>query len=147
VEFSLDNEESSGTMKFFALIGPILKALETGEVLFIDEMDSKIHPKLVCKLVELFNSVRTNPRNAQLIFNTHDTNLLGSKLFRRDQIWFIEKDRFGAASLYSLASFKTDEGGRKTDNFEEKYLQGKYGGVPLLGDFSNIFQPENGRTQ
>jgi hypothetical protein len=144
VEFNLSEEESSGTVKFFALIGPILKALEFGEVLVIDEMDSKIHLNLVYKLVSLFNSNGTNPNNAQLIFNTHDTNLLGSNLFRRDQIWFVEKDRYGAASLYSLASFKTDEGGRKTDNFEENYLQGRYGGVPLLGDFSQIFHPEAG---
>lgn len=146
-EFSLDDEESAGTMKFFALIGPILSALEEGEVLFMDEIDSKLHPNLVGKLIALFNSVRTNPHNAQLIFNTHDTNLLGANLFRRDQIWFVEKDRLGAASLYSLASFKTDEGARKTDNFEEKYLQGRYGGVPVLGDFSKIFQYENGGTK
>jgi uncharacterized protein len=140
-EFSLDEEESSGTMKYFALIGPILRALDLGEILVIDEMDSKIHPNLVSKLIGLFHSTSSNPNNAQLIFNTHDTNLLGSDLFRRDQIWFIEKDRFGAASLYTLASFKTDAGGRKTDNFEEKYLQGRYGGVPVLGDFSKIFNP------
>ena len=130
-------------MKFFALIGPILSALEEGEVLFMDEIDSKLHPNLVFKLVALFNSVSTNPKNAQLIFNTHNSNLLSANIFRRDQVWFVEKDRFGAASLYSLASFKTDEGGRKTDNFEEKYLEGRYGGVPVLGDFSKIFQTEN----
>lgn len=141
-EFRMDDEESSGTRKFFAISGPILRALEVGEILFIDEIDAKIHPNLVCKLIELFNSVWTNPKNAQLIFNTHDTNLLGANLFRRDQIWFVEKDRFGAASLYSLSAFKTDEGARKTDNFEENYLQGRYGGVPLLGDFSKIFQSE-----
>lgn len=146
-EFGMDDEESSGTRKFFAVLGPIIRALENGEVLFVDEIDSKIHPNLVCKLVGLFNSVVTNPHNAQLIFNTHDTNLLGSGLFRRDQIWFVEKDRFGAASMYSLASFKTDEGGRKTDNFEENYLQGRYGGVPLIGDFSKVFQPENGAAK
>jgi hypothetical protein len=145
-DFSMEYEESAGTRKFFALSGPILRALENGEILFFDEMDSNIHPNLVRQIVKLFNAKATNPHNAQLIFNTHDTNLLGSNLFRRDQIWFVEKDRFGAATLYSLASFKTDEGGRKTDNFEENYLQGRYGGVPLLGDFSKIFQPENAAT-
>lgn len=142
-EFNLDEEESSGTMKFFALIGPILSALENGETLFMDEIDSKLHPNLVCKLIALFNSVEANPKNAQLIFNTHNTNLLSAEIFRRDQIWFIQKDRFGVASLYSLASFRTDEGGRKTDNFEEKYLQGRYGGVPVLGSFSRVFGMEN----
>ena len=147
INFKMGEEESEGTSKFFALTGAVINALDKGEVLVIDEMDSKLHPNLVEQIVKLFNSKATNPNNAQLIFNTHDTNLLGTNLFRRDQIWFIEKERFGAASLYSLASFKTDEGGRKTDNFEEKYLQGRYGGVPILGDFSKIFQPQNGTVQ
>ena len=140
LEFKLGEEESAGTAKFFALSGSVIHALERGEILIMDELDSKIHPNLVKQIVKLFNSDQTNPSNAQLIFNTHDTNLLRSNLFRRDQIWFVEKDRFGAAALYSLASFKTDEGGRKTDNFEENYLQGRYGGVPVLGDFSTIFE-------
>jgi uncharacterized protein len=144
LEFKMGEEESAGTAKFVALSGSVINALNHGETIVMDELDSKIHPNLVEKIVQLFNSNTTNPNNAQLIFNTHDTNLLGSNLFRRDQIWFVEKDRFGAASLYSLASFKTDEGGRKTDNFEENYLQGRYGGVPMLGDFSKVFHWENG---
>lgn len=143
VEFKMGEEESSGTAKFFALSGTVINALNKGEIIVIDELDSKIHPNLVEHIVQLFNSQTTNPNNAQIIFNTHDTNLLGANLFRRDQVWFVEKDHFGAASLYSLASFKTDEGGRKTDNFEEKYLQGRYGGVPVLGDFSRVFKGEN----
>ena len=141
-EFSMKKQESAGTAKYFALTGPVIKALEDGEILFVDELDSKIHPNLVCKLVALFNSAITNPKNAQLVFNTHDTNLLSSGLFRRDQIWFVEKDRYGAATLYSLASFKTDEGGRKGDNFEEKYVSGRYGGIPVLGDFGTMFRIE-----
>ncbi|MBK8565208.1 MAG: ATP-binding protein [Saprospiraceae bacterium] len=144
LEFSMKDDESAGTAKYFAMTGSVVMALEYGNILIIDELDSKIHPNLIEQIVKLFNSKTTNPHNAQLIFNTHDTNLLGTDIFRRDQIWFVEKDRFGAASLYSLSSFKTDEGGRKTDNFEEKYLQGRYGGVPVLGDFSKILQPENG---
>jgi AAA15 family ATPase/GTPase len=88
-------------------------------------------------LVELFNSAAYNPRNAQLIFNTHDTNLLSSGLFRRDQIWFTEKDRYGAASLYSLSDFKSEV--RRTENFESNYIQGKYGAIPFLSDFSTPF--------
>lgn len=141
-EFQMSKHESSGTAKFFALTGPIIKSLEDGEILVVDEMDSKIHPNLVCKLAALFNSATTNPNKAQLIFNTHDTNLLGSGLFRRDQIWFVEKDRYGAASLYSLASFKTDEGGRKSDNYEENYISGRYGAIPILGDFDAMFHQE-----
>ncbi len=139
-EFKMNNQESSGTRKFFALSGPLSKAIDDGEILIVDELDSKLHPNLVCKLVALFNSAETNPKNAQLIFNTHNSNLLSSELFRRDQIWFTEKDRYGAATLYSLASFKTDEV-RKTDNFEDNYLSGRYGGIPVLGNFSEVFHP------
>jgi AAA15 family ATPase/GTPase len=136
----LDNDESSGTFKFFSLTGPVLDALEHGYPLFIDELDSKLHPNLVCKLAELFNSTASNPHNAQLIFNTHDTNLLSSGLFRRDQIWFTEKDRYGAASLYSLSDFKSEV--RRTENFESNYIQGKYGAIPFLSDFSAPFKSQ-----
>jgi AAA15 family ATPase/GTPase len=137
VEFSLKQDESSGTRKYFALIGQIIKALDSGTVLFVDELDSKLHPNLVCKIVALFNSKITNPNNAQLVFNTHDTNLLSSGLFRRDQIWFIQKDKFGAANLFSLADFKTDEV-RKNEAFEENYVRGKYGAIPYLGEFEDF---------
>ncbi|PWV50427.1 ATP/GTP-binding protein [Chitinophaga sp. S165] len=140
VKFSLDNDESSGTFKFFSLTGPVLDALEHGYPLFVDELDSKLHPNLVCKLTELFNSATSNPHNAQLIFNTHDTNLLSSGLFRRDQIWFTEKDRYGAASLYSLSDFKSEV--RRTENFESNYIQGKYGAIPFLNDFPTPFKSQ-----
>ena len=137
IHFSMDIDESSGTRKFFALTGPVLDVLENGYILVVDELDSKLHPNLVCKLISLFNSKDLNPRNAQLIFNTHDTNLLGSGLFRRDQIWFTEKNKFGSASLYSLADFKTDSV-RKNEAFEENYIRGKYGSVPYLGFFDSL---------
>ena len=91
VNLSLDDDESFGTRKFFALTGPVLDSLENGHTLVIDELDSKLHPNLVCKIVSLFNSKEKNPKNAQLLFNTHDTNLLSSGLFTRDQVWFTEK--------------------------------------------------------
>jgi AAA15 family ATPase/GTPase len=139
IEFSLLEDESSGTRKYFALIGQIIKIIDLGGVLFVDELDSKIHPNLVCKIISIFNSKKLNPNNAQLVFNSHDTNLLSSGLFRRDQIWFVKKDTFGASKLYSLADFKTDEV-RKNEAFEVNYIRGKYGGVPFLGDFDNIIQ-------
>jgi uncharacterized protein len=135
IKFSMDEEESSGTRKFFYLTGPVLDSLENGYVLVVDELDSKLHPNLVCKLVSLFNSAEHNPNNAQLIFNTHDTNLLGSGLFRRDQIWFAEKDRIGVSKLFSLADFTV----RKNENFEENYIRGKYGAIPFLNQFENLF--------
>lgn len=137
VNLSMDNDESFGTQKFYYLTGPILDTLENGYTLIVDELDSKLHPNLVCKLVALFNSRDLNPKNAQLVFNTHDTNLLSSGLFRRDQIWFTEKDKFGEARLYSLADFKSEEV-RKTEAFEENYIRGKYGAVPFLGIFDNL---------
>lgn len=137
VNFSLDDDESFGTKKFFALTGPILDSLENGHTLIIDELDSKLHPNLVCKIVSLFNSKEYNPKNAQLLFNTHDTNLLSSGLFRRDQIWFTEKNKFGEAKLYSLADFKSNEV-RKIEAFEDNYIRGKYGAVPYLAFFDDF---------
>lgn len=137
INFSLDDDESFGTRKFFALTGPILDSLENGNTLIIDELDSKLHPNLVCKIVSLFNSKVNNPKNAQLLFNTHDTNLLSSGLFRKDQVWFTEKNRYGEAKLYSLADFKANEV-RSTEAFEENYIRGKYGAIPFLGDFDKL---------
>ncbi|WP_370476128.1 AAA family ATPase [Tamlana flava] len=137
VSFSLEDDESSGTRKYFALTGPILDVIENGYTLVIDELDSKLHPNLVCKIVSLFNSKELNPKNAQLIFNTHDTNLLSTGLFRRDQIWFTDKNKYGEAKLYSLADFKSDEV-KKTESFEDNYIRGKYGAVPFLGFFENL---------
>lgn len=138
VEFSMNEDESSGTKKYFALSGPILETLKNGEILVVDELANKLHPNLMCKLIEIFNSKVKNPKNAQLIFNTHDTNLLSSGLLRRDQIWFTEKDRYEAATLFSLSDFKSDKV-RKEDNFEKNYIQGKYGAIPYLGEFDKLF--------
>ncbi len=136
VELSMEKDESSGTKKYFALSGPILETLKNGEILIVDELANKLHPNLTCKLTEIFNSKEKNPKNAQLIFNTHDTNLLSSRLFRRDQIWFTEKNRYGASSLYSLSDFN---GVRKEEEFEKNYIKGKYGAIPYLGDFEKLF--------
>ena len=137
VHFSLDDDESSGTKKFFALTGPILDVLENGDILVVDELDSKLHPNLVGKIVSLFNSKELNQKNAQLIFNTHNTNLLKEDLFRRDQIWFTEKNKYGASKLYSLADFKSDSV-RKSEPFEENYIRGKYGAIPFLSSFDYL---------
>ena len=147
-EFSMSNDESHGTQKYFYFAGLILDALEDGMVLFVDELDSKLHPNLVCKIVSLFNSKKTNPRNAQLIFNTHDTNLLSAGIFRRDQIWFISKDRYGAAKMYSLANFKNEV--RKNEPFEDNYIRGKYGATPFLNEFEALTEQilkSNGKAE
>jgi uncharacterized protein len=139
-KLSMKSDESEGTKKYFALAGLVLNALQTGKILVIDELDAKLHPNLVSKLVELFNSKDKNPKGAQLIFNTHDTNLLSTKLFRRDQIWFTEKDRYGAVTLYSLHDFMLEDGDkvRKGADFETNYIKGRYGAIPYLIDFDYL---------
>jgi uncharacterized protein len=132
------NEESDGTQKLYRLAGLLIHLLEEGGLLIIDELDSSLHPLITCAIVSLFNSAKTNPKNAQLIFTTHDTNLLSSNLFRKDQIWFTEKNRYGATDLYSLAEYKIPE---KT-SFEQDYIAGKYGAVPFIGDLSRLLGKE-----
>jgi AAA15 family ATPase/GTPase len=135
VQFSLEKDESSGTQKYFNLLGPILDVLDKGQVLVVDELDAQLHPNLLCRIISLFHSSEMNHQNAQLIFNTHDTNLLDSGLFRRDQIWFTDRDKYGAAKLYSLADFSSEEV-RKNEAFEKNYIKGKYGAVPYFGSIS-----------
>jgi len=121
-------DESCGTRRFFALSGPWLYALSMGQVLAVDEIDSSLHPHLVRALVELFHNPEVN-RGGQLIFNTHDVTQLDNTLFRRDQIWFVEKDSAGASHLYPLLEYKP----RKDEALEKGYLQGRYGAVPFIG--------------
>lgn len=135
-DFKIDQHESAGTRKYLALSGPVLDVLANGSILIVDELDARLHPNLVCKIIELFNSKLHNPMSAQLIFNTHDTNLLNVGLLRRDQIWFTEKDRYGASILYSLNDYSP----RKNENLEKNYLQGNYGGIPYLGNFEQLIK-------
>jgi hypothetical protein len=120
--------------------GVITFCLRLGKVVVIDELDAKLHPLLTMAIVKLFNSPETNPKNAQLIFATHDTNLLNYGCFRRDQIYFTEKDRFEATDLYSLAEYKEPDGKkvRKDRSFEKDYIEGRYGAIPFVGDFSKL---------
>lgn len=123
-------EESLGTQKFFGIIGPWIDVLKEGKIIVIDEMDIRLHPHLVKYLVMLFHDPNINTKNAQLIFNTHDTNLLSLLIFRRDQVWFTEKNNeVGATDLYSLDEFPV----RKEENIQKGYLQGRYGAIPFLG--------------
>lgn len=131
--FSFGLQESEGTRKMFELSPFIYRSLKEGTTLVIDEFDSRFHPLLTKKIVELYNSFEN--KNAQLIFTTHDTNLLSSELLRRDQIDFVEKDRYGASHLYTLVEIK---GVRNNASFEKDYIQGKYGAIPFLGNFSNL---------
>jgi len=132
--FDIDKYESEGTNKLFALAGLLLDTLRTGKILLIDELDARLHPLITRELICLFNSNETNPHNAQLIFTTHDTNLLSSKTFRKDQIWFTEKDNKGATDLYSLVEYKVG----KDASFERDYIIGKYGAIPFIGNFKEL---------
>jgi len=133
IEFDL-GDESEGTQKLFHMSGPIVDVLTNGKVLVVDEIEARLHTFLTRKLIQLFNSQTTNPKRAQLIFATHDTNLLSNKLFRRDQIWFVEKDSQSASHLYSLAELKV----RNDASFENDYLQGIYGAVPMFEEMRQI---------
>ncbi len=146
-EYDVRDSVSEGTKKIIALAGPIVDSLAKGRVLFVDELDSRLHPKLTRSLLELFLSAETNPNNAQLVFATHDTNLLDRRLLRRDQIYFCEKAR-DATRLYSLADFTlpvTKGGSRRVRNdasYEADYIEGRYGAVPYLGDIRGLFREE-----
>jgi AAA15 family ATPase/GTPase len=138
VEFDLESDESEGTRKFVAMTGPLIDTLDNGYVLVIDELDARMHPLVTRYIISLFNS-RMNRCNAQLIFATHDTNLLSSDYMRRDQIWFTEKRDDGSTSLYSLIEFKAPSTGkrvRKDASFRKDYIQGRYGAIPFIGDFN-----------
>jgi len=132
-DFSFAMQESEGTKKMFELSPFIYRSMKDGTPLFIDEFDSRFHPLLTKKIVELFNSPEN--KKAQLVFTTHDTHLLSSDLLRRDQIDFVEKDKYGASHLYTLVEIK---GVRNDASFEKDYIQGKYGAIPFLGDFTKL---------
>ena len=129
-------EESKGTNTIFALGGRILQALENGEILFVDEIDANLHPYLSKLLVTLFQSSHINKHNAQLIFTSHNPVLLDRTLFRKDQIWFTEKDEFGVSDLYSLQDFNDV---REDTPFDKWYLAGKFGGVPNIKSLESLF--------
>ena len=135
VAFDFDKQESEGTKKLLYLLGPWYDTLQNGKVLVIDELESRLHRNLTLKLIGFFHHSNTN--SAQLISVVHDTSLLNKDIFRRDQIWFVEKNQFGASELFSLADFKTDKV-RSKSAFDKNYLEGKYGAVPYFDNDEKI---------
>lgn len=118
-----------GRKEFFSLIGPWIDALNKGSVLVVDELDTKLHHLLNVFLINLFHDPEQNKNNAQLIFTTHNTNLLNLELFRRDQIWFTaKKPKVGSTDFYSLIEFSP----RKDKNIQMGYLDGRYGAIPFI---------------
>ena len=122
------HEESDGTQRLFSLAAPVLDVLKHGRVLVVDELDRSLHTMLVRRLVGMFHDPVLNPRGAQLVFSTHDTSLLDHTLFRRDQVWFAEKDESQATRIFPLSDFSP----RKHEAWERGYLMGRYGAVPMF---------------
>lgn len=126
-ETDLLNEESAGVRKLFEILCPVIDIQRRGRILLCDELESSLHESLIVFLIRLFTLNKES--TAQMIFTTHDTSILDSSIFRRDQIWFTELDERRSTDLYSLASVRNV---RKTENFRKGYLEGRYGAIPVL---------------
>ena len=131
-----DRDQSLGTLRLFEIALPVLQALRDGRIFAVDELDASLHPLVVQALIELFHDDEINRHGAQLIINTHDTTLLDQTIMRRDQIWFVEKERNGASRLYPLTDFSP----RKGEALEKGYLAGRYGGIPLVERMREYFR-------
>ena len=133
--------ESNGTMKMFHLFDFLMDTLRNGRVLFVDELDAKLHPLLTRYIINLFHNSEKNIGNGQLIYSTHDTVNLNKETFRRDEIWFVEKDKNGVSELYSLSDYIIeDENGnakkvRNDATYNKDYLTGRYGAIPVIEEF------------
>jgi uncharacterized protein len=132
------DDESNGTVSFFRMAGNLLTALERGQCFCVDELETSLHPHLAQAIIRLFMTPETNPDGAQLFFATHDTNLLGKDIVRRDQVWLTEKDKGGATHVYPLSDFKIPEGA----DVERAYLDGRFGGVPFLPSWMSLLGRE-----
>ena len=131
--------ESNGTRKMFHLFDFFMDALKNGMVLFVDELDAKLHPLLTRYIINLFHNSETNKGNGQLIYSTHDTVNLNKDTFRRDEIWFAEKDRDGISTIYSLSDYKINDTKVRNDaTYNKDYLSGRYGAIPVLEDFNIV---------
>lgn len=129
--FRFQDTESAGTVKLLALAGPIIEVLEKGGLLMVDEMDTQFHTLMTRYVLELFSG-DVNDKGAQMIYSTHDITNLSSNLFRRDQVWFVEKDTYSASHLTSLVEYRFDDEERKNSfEFYRNYLNGKYGAIPF----------------
>lgn len=141
---SFNDQESQGTRMMFAIGGLILEAFErpVPSVIFLDEFDNSLHPDLAKFLIELFHNPKVNRNNSQLIFATHETTLLDKKIFRKDQIWFGEKNKFGVTEFYSVKDFKDLKNLRSDIPFDKWYRTGKFGAVPNIRKFEFIAEYE-----
>ena len=133
--------ESNGTRKMLHLFDFFMDAFKNGMVLFVDELDAKLHPLLTRYIINLFHNSDTNKGNGQLIHSTHDTVNLNKETFRRDEIWFAEKDKDGISEIYALSDYILEDdknAGKKVRNdatYNKDYLTGRYGAIPVLEEF------------
>ena len=140
--------ESNGTRKMFHLFDFFMDALKNGMVLFVDELDAKLHPLLTRYIINLFHNSGTNKGNGQLIYSTHDTVNLNKETFRRDEIWFAEKDKDGISEIYALSDYILEDdknAGKKVRNdatYNKDYLTGRYGAIPVLEEFEIDYEKQ-----
>lgn len=148
VSWDFSTFESSGSNRALYISGSVVKSLKTGGVLIIDEVEAFMHPIMTLALIELFMSPESNPHRTQLVYSTHDTNLLNYLKFRRDQIYFMEKNKWESSELFSLSDFKYknadgEESSERWDSDKEKrYIEGRYGAIPFLGGFKHFMRKE-----
>lgn len=134
-EFSLNKNESAGTIKYFNILGRLILAIRSGSLVVMDEFDTKFHTLLSKTIVKLFNSEQSSSK-AQLFVSSHDTALLDPKLLRRDQIYFVSKNQYGASSVTSLVEYKS----RKESPYDKNYLEGKYGAIPFIEELESLLK-------
>jgi uncharacterized protein len=142
VGLALENE-SEGTRKLFVLAASWISALRTGAILFVDELQNGLHPKALLALLELFENPKVNKKNAQLVITSHDVTLL--KYLERDEIWFTDKRSDGSTELFSLLEYKTQV--REASAFDRQYLEGRFGGVPLIDDVDEFAEILHGQPE
>lgn len=145
LSMNLEYRESSGNKKIFDLAGILLAAFNRKNdpfLIVIDEIDSNFHPSLLIKLIKMFNNPKINKNNSQLLFTSHDTNLMSPSIMRRDQFYFAEKQEDESTRLYSLADLR---GIRNDADFAKQYLAGYYGALPVLNDYTEVEENENGK--
>jgi AAA15 family ATPase/GTPase len=141
VAFNFEIDESQGTRKLIYLLGALYDTLIHGKILFIDELDSKLHPNLTKKLLEFFH--KFNFKNSQFIFTAHDAILLDKDLLRRDQIWFVDRNKFGSSELYSMSEFDASVV-RNTSDFRKKYLESAFGAAETIEISNDLIDLMNG---
>ena len=145
VALPADLYESFGTIRFINLFPLVIRALQTGATLVVDEFDASIHPIALMNILNLFHNDEININHAQLIFNTHNPIFLNSNLLRRDEIKFVERDpETHISTLFALSDFGTagQNGVRKNDDYLKNYLANQYGGIADV-DFTSMFEISN----